>query len=164
MNGSTPDITPPYAGDSAATPDTISTVINSITTSGGVKIEELMNITTTDSTTCSSQVGTTSPAECAKRVLQWYTGSSVTYTLPSGLQSPSRDPSVCGGFDKCGPLGAIYRTNPLIVPPPEPNSAEQSFSNNRPGGTASFYSQYKTRPTMLYAQTTVTLAWRTRRG
>jgi type IV pilus assembly protein PilY1 len=53
------------------------------------------------------------------------------------------------GENACSPLGAIHRSNPVIVTPPEPNAAEQSYSN----GPDSFYAKYKTRPTMLYTQT-----------
>ena len=43
---------------------------------------------------------------------------------------------------KCSPLGAIYRSNPVIVPPPETNSAEQSYSSGR----CSYYEEYRTFP------------------
>lgn len=49
-------------------------------------------------------------------------------------------PPVSGG--ECSPLGAIHQSNPVIVPPPEPNSAEQSFS----GGECSFYEKYRSFP------------------
>ena len=147
LNGSAPDLTPPHTGDTTVAIDGLTTAINTI--SGGPTAAELLNITGTDASTCLSQVGTNSVTECAKRVLQWYGGSSTTYPLSGGKQSPSRDPSVCGGWDKCGPLGAILRSNPVIVAPPEPNAAEQSYSN----GVDSFYAQEKSRPTMLYAQT-----------
>lgn len=51
-------------------------------------------------------------------------------------------PPVSGG--ECSPLGAIYRSNPVVVPPPEPNSAEQSYS----GGECSFYEQYRSFPSI----------------
>jgi len=51
-------------------------------------------------------------------------------------------PPVSGG--ECSPLGAIYRSNPVVVPPPEPNSAEQSYS----GGKCSFYEQYRSFPSI----------------
>jgi len=38
-------------------------------------------------------------------------------------------------------LGAIHRSNPVIVRPPEPNSAEQSYSRNQ-----GFVTQHGTRP------------------
>ena len=51
-------------------------------------------------------------------------------------------PPVSGG--ECSPLGAIYRSNPVVVPPPEPNSAEQSYS----GDECSFYEQYRSFPSI----------------
>ena len=39
------------------------------------------------------------------------------------------------------PFGAIDRSNPVYVPPPEPNAAEQSYSRNQ-----GFMSQHGTRP------------------
>lgn len=44
---------------------------------------------------------------------------------------------------QCSSLGAIYKSEPIIVPPPEPNSAEQSFSGS---GECSFYETYKSFP------------------
>jgi type IV pilus assembly protein PilY1 len=147
LNGSAPDLVPPHTKDTTVVIDSFASTINS--TPGSPTTAELLNITNTDRTTCLSQVGTNVVEECAKRVLQWYGGSSQVYSLGAGKFSPSRDPSVCGGWDKCSPLGAIYRSNPVIVSPPDANASEQSYSNR----SDSFYSQEKTRPTMLYAQT-----------
>jgi len=52
----------------------------------------------------------------------------------------ARGASDSGG--QCSPLGAIYRSQPVAVPPPEPNAAEQSYS----GGGCSFYDEYRTFP------------------
>lgn len=147
LDGSSPDLTHPYTPDATSPIDTLSSTINSL---GGVSptAAELLNIANSDRSVCSSQLGTNGTSECAKRVLQWYGGSSQVYSLGGGKFSPSRDPSVCGGWDKCGPLGAIYHSNPIIVSPPSPNAAEQSYSN----GPDSYYAMQRTRPTMLYAQ------------
>jgi type IV pilus assembly protein PilY1 len=147
-----PDLTAPYQPDFGVGIDTLASTVNSL---GGTypKSSELLNLSNSDKSTCLSQVGTTDLEECAKRVLQWYGGSPQVYSLGAGKFSPSRDPNVCGGWDKCGPLGAIFRSNPVIVEPPSQNAAEQAYSNNRPTGTTSFYQQQRTRPTMLYSQT-----------
>jgi len=152
LNGSGPDLTAPYQPDFGVVIDNLSTTINAL---GGSypKGSELLNLSNSDKNTCSSQVGTNNLDECAQRVLQWYGGSPQVYSLGGGKFSPSRDPNVCGGWDKCGPLGAIFRSNPAIVEPPTPNAAEQSFSSNKPSGAQSFYQQQRTRPTMLYSQT-----------
>ena len=152
LDATSPDLTAPYQADMGVGIDIITSTINSM---GGTypKGSELLNLSNSDKATCLSQVGTNDLEECAKRVLQWYGGSPQVYSLGAGKFSPSRDPNVCGGWDKCGPLGAIFRSNPVIVEPPSQNAAEQSYSNNRPTGTTSFYQQQRTRPTMLYSQT-----------
>jgi type IV pilus assembly protein PilY1 len=152
LDGTAPDLVAPYQPDFGVVIDNLSATINTLG-STYPRGSELLNLSNTDKSTCLSQVGTNNLDECAKRVLQWYGGSSQVYSLPNGTMSPSRDPNVCGGWDKCGPLGAIFRSNPVIVEPPSQNVAEQAYSNNRPTGTASFYQQQRTRPTMLYSQT-----------
>ena len=60
--------------------------------------------------------------------------------------SPTTEPSPFAQApldeSECSPLGAIHRSNPVIVAPPEPNSAEQSYSS----GPCSFYETYKSFP------------------
>jgi hypothetical protein len=41
----------------------------------------------------------------------------------------------------CTPLGAIYQSNPVIVAPPEPNVAEDSFTSDS-GDDCSFLAKY----------------------
>jgi hypothetical protein len=64
-------------------------------------------------------------------------------TSPSVLGQASVNPKGSSGGE-CSPLGAIYRSNPVVVPPPEPNSAEQSYS----GDECSFYEQYRSFPSI----------------
>ena len=66
-------------------------------------------------------------------------------TAPSAPIKPTQSPAVPGKALSTGeaasPLGAIHRSNPIVVPPPEPNSAEQSYSRG-----SGFASQYGTKP------------------
>jgi len=49
--------------------------------------------------------------------------------------------TIVGGT--CSPFGAIYRSKPVFVPPPEPNAAEQSYTSS---SECSFYDEYRTFP------------------
>lgn len=68
---------------------------------------------------------------------------------PSGISvRPSQTPATSVDPPKAdlnaataSPLGAIYKSNPVIVPPPQPNAAEQSYSRDQ-----GFVSQHGTRP------------------
>lgn len=57
----------------------------------------------------------------------------------------------------CSPLGAIYRSNPVVVPPPEENAAELSYS----GGDCSFYAQHKNGPWTVTQVGSFTFEWST---
>jgi hypothetical protein len=58
-------------------------------------------------------------------------------TQAASVDPPKVDPNAAPG----SPLGAIHRSNPVIVRPPEPNAAEQSYSRDQ-----GFVSQHGTRP------------------
>lgn len=69
-----------------------------------------------------------------------------TTVVTIGKSSPTTEPTTVElaplQESKCSPLGAIHQSNPVIVPPPEPNSAEQSYSSGR----CSYYEEYRTFP------------------
>jgi hypothetical protein len=66
-------------------------------------------------------------------------------TAPSAPLKPTQSPVVPGKApstaEAASPLGAIQRSNPVVVPPPQTNSAEQSYSRG-----SGFASQYGTKP------------------
>jgi hypothetical protein len=67
-------------------------------------------------------------------------------TAPSPPIKPAQSPVVPGKALSAGeaasPLGAIQRSNPVVVPPPQTNSAEQSYSRG-----SGFVSQHGSSPT-----------------
>jgi hypothetical protein len=58
-------------------------------------------------------------------------------TQATSVDPPKVDPNAAPASS----LGAIHRSNPVIVPPPQPNPTEQSYSRDQ-----GFASQYGTRP------------------
>jgi type IV pilus assembly protein PilY1 len=100
-----------------------------------------------------SNIGAPNDADCAAWSMLWFAG----HPDPdggAGTDTPSRDPDSpqCEGL--CSPLGAIYRTVPVFVPPPQiTDSDDQNFARDRGTVSDSFYERYAGRPTMLYAQT-----------
>jgi len=58
-------------------------------------------------------------------------------THSTSVDPPKVDPNTA----TASPFGAIHRSNPVIVPPPQPNAAEQSYSRDQ-----GFVSQHGTRP------------------
>jgi hypothetical protein len=69
-------------------------------------------------------------------------GSSTTSTLRTKNAAISVTRSTIIG-SSCSPLGAVYRTKPVIVPPPEQNAAEQGYTSSN---ECSFYDEYRTFP------------------
>jgi len=115
---------------------------------GGGKISSFLNIDTKNSTLkeCVNVFGsvisgspTTKADLCAGKVLEWLGGMDV------------------GLSDGRHGLGAIWRSNPIIVTPPQPTISDESFSADvRTGSNASndsYVVQQKERPTMAYVQT-----------
>ncbi|MBL8742283.1 MAG: hypothetical protein JNK04_14340 [Myxococcales bacterium] len=112
-----------------------------------------MALKQSDSATCSAQTGATTLAQCADRVIRWYGGEDD----PDGAQSlaPSRsaDSPQCK-TGNCSPMGAIYRSTPIVVPPPSAADSDVSaYGRVRTDGSVSFVDRYGTRPTMTFAQT-----------
>lgn len=92
--------------------------------------------------------------DCAEYMMKWYGGA---YN-PGGNRTPSRNPdnsSRCPN-ESCSAMGGIYKSSPVVVPPPETfDSDEQNFAHTRSTpATPSFHELYKNRPTMVYQQTT----------
>ncbi len=145
------------ADTSAATMDALETEINSLTGTTHYSAAEALGISGADVSTCQSTAQTNSVNTCTERVLRWFTGVAA----PNGTSMPSRIPTsaACTAFhpgNACSPIGGIYKSTPIVVPPPEPgDSDDQSFSATRSGGVSnSFVQDYITRPTMVYQQTT----------
>ncbi len=80
-----------------------------------------------------------------------------TKNLASSKNSidPKKSPLAAQSGGLCSPLGAIHRSKPVIVAPPESNSAEQSFS----GGDCSFVDTYSSRPGVFIEPGTYTFTW-----
>ncbi|NUP09353.1 MAG: hypothetical protein HOW73_25145 [Polyangiaceae bacterium] len=112
--------------------------------------DQVLGLKATDASTCQSVTGTNNLKTCADRALQWYGGATTPPgTTPSRVSSSARCAS---GF--CSAFGAVYRSSPIIVPPPQPSeSDDQNFGRIRSDGSESFFERYQTRPTMVYAQT-----------
>jgi hypothetical protein len=72
-------------------------------------------------------------------------GALQAQTVPNPPQKPQSNslppPNKSANSAPASPLGAIHRSNPVIVRPPEPNAAEQSYSRDQ-----GFVSQHGTRP------------------
>lgn len=85
----------------------------------------------------------TNPSVLAQRTLNPGTAGKTTPTNSSPWVDDSTSlPPLASDGGECSPLGAIHQSNPVVVSPPEPNSAEQSYS----GGECSFYEQYRSFP------------------
>jgi type IV pilus assembly protein PilY1 len=117
---------------------------------------DLMGIGAPDTNACKQELGATDVKTCASRVLRWFGGDenpddgSVVATDPA----PSRDPDSAQCRGDCSPLGAIYRSTPVFVPPPSiADSDDQSFARARVAGGPSFVDEFGARPTMLFSQT-----------
>lgn len=132
------------------------TSIDGAVASGTNNLPDLFGLSSSDDTTCKEELGASSLGECGTRLLNWYgghsdpDGSGAVATDPA----PSRDPNSAQCEGECSPLGAIYRTVPVFIPPPSVSeNDDQNFSKRRTGATPSFFQDYKGRPTMLYSQT-----------
>jgi type IV pilus assembly protein PilY1 len=119
----------------------------------GAEASTWLGLQNSDRAACESTFGTgviTGPStpdklkQCAGEVLKWYGGQSAGSGVGTTHQRTS-------------PLGAIWRSNPVVVTPPQPNVSEESFSAEVRTGTQaanpSFVTQHKQRPTMSYVQT-----------
>jgi type IV pilus assembly protein PilY1 len=122
-------------------------------------LDEIFDLGGGDDDDCDDQLGTDAiggsakRVECAKRATLWYAG----HPDPDGAAStdaPSRDPNSAQCRGSCSPLGAIYRSTPVFVPPPSlADSDDQNFARDRGAISDSFVVDHGERPTMLYAQT-----------
>ncbi len=122
------------------------------------KLEELLNIGSADSSSCKTQTGATTASSCAERVIRWFGGD----IDPDDGGAKSSDPcpsrvagsAQCKGTN-CSTMGAIYRSSPIVVLPPQAgDSDDASYGANQSEGTPSFVERYGNRPTMVYSQTT----------
>lgn len=134
--------------DTPQTLDNFPTAIDSI-----VNVEDLLDIKGGDRPGCDKQLDDDAGANideetCARRAIKWWSGHQDPC---EGATSPCRTRP---RFSPDGSqLGAIYRSNPIIVAPPAPDSADQTYSNERADGVSdNFVGEHGLRPTMLYAQ------------
>ena len=137
--------------DALVFPATLASTIDSL--SGAAKTEAILGLKGSDSGSCGTQTGSSTLSVCADRVLRWYGGDDD----PDGAQSiaPSRsaDSPQCHQ-SSCSPMGAIYRSTPIVVPPPASGDSDVSaYGRVRTDGSQSFVDRFGTRPTMTYAQT-----------
>lgn len=140
--------TPSTGNDTPVIATSIGSTIDSF--SGTPKAADVIGLSAGDTGTCNTQTGSSSLPTCAARVFNWYGG----VTTPGGptvsrIPASSRCP---GGF--CSAMGAIYRSSPVVVPPPQASDEDsQNFKSVRSDGSQSFVQRYAARPTMVYAQT-----------
>jgi len=137
--------------DALVATDQVATVIDGL--SGAAKIAAIMGLKSSDATSCGSQTGSTTLSTCADRIVRWYGGDAD----PDGAQSiaPSRSAkSAQCTQGVCSPMGAIYRSSPIVVSPPtQADSDVSAYGRTRTNGSDSFVDLYGARPTMTYAQT-----------
>lgn len=134
--------------DAPQTLDNFPTAINAI-----VDLDKLLDIKGGDRPGCDKLLdddagANIDEATCARRAVKWWSGHK---DHCEGATSPCRTRP---RFSPDGSqLGAIYRSNPIIVTPPTPDSADQTYSNERADGVSdNFVGEHGLRPTMLYAQ------------
>jgi type IV pilus assembly protein PilY1 len=119
---------------------------------GSDDLEDALGLTAGDTGTCNIVVDDPHLNHCAENVIRWYAGDD-----DPDDNTPSRvaNSSECPAGQTCSALGGIYRSNPIVVPPPEPSdSDDQNFGRTRSNGTTSFFQDYMSRPTVIYQQTT----------
>jgi type IV pilus assembly protein PilY1 len=123
---------------------------------GNNDAEHLFGLSSSELGVCKAELGAGSLSECSTRIIRWYAGDpnpdggAIAATDPA----PSRAPGSAQCSGDCSPLGAVYRSVPIFVPPPsESENDDQNFGKRRSTGTPSFVERYHSRPTMLYSQT-----------
>ncbi|MBK6516125.1 MAG: hypothetical protein IPG04_19005 [Polyangiaceae bacterium] len=122
------------------------------TSNTGDRIEDAMGLTPADDDACEDLVDDDDLDDCAENVMRWYAGDD---DPPDDTPSRVATSSECPAGQTCSALGGIYRSNPIVVPPPEPSdSDDQNFGRTRSNGTTSFFQEYLSRPTVIYQQTT----------
>jgi type IV pilus assembly protein PilY1 len=142
--------------DSLVTVEALASAIDSAWASGANDTADLLGLRNSDANACLDELGTRDLRACASRVLRWFGGDA---NPDGGAEiatdpAPSRDPDSAQCRGDCSPLGAIYRSVPVFVPPPSPSdSDDQEYSKARVGGGGSFVEAYGARPTMLFSQT-----------
>jgi len=104
---------------------------------------------------CRDRLGDTDLDICAERLLSWYGG---TPDPDGGSDSVAPSRSMLPGNQcqdgVCSPFGAIYRSSPIVIPPPTAaDSDDQNYGRVRTNGGPSFIASYGARPTMVYSQT-----------
>lgn len=117
--------------------------------SGTPKLQDVLGLTVSDTTSCSIQTGSSTLATCADRVLRWYGGEAT----PGGATVSRAASSAQCPSGYCSSFGGVYRTSPVIVPPPEAKDSDDSDFSGQGTGTSSFVRKYGTRPSMVYSQT-----------
>lgn len=133
--------------DKLVTAPLIASTISAL--SGTPTLQDVLGLTTGDTNSCSVQTGTTTLATCADRVLRWYGGEAT----PGGVTVSRVATSAQCTSGYCSSFGGVYRTSPVIVPPPEAKDSDDSDFSNQGTGPTSFVSKYGTRPSMVYSQT-----------
>ncbi|MFO0553125.1 MAG: hypothetical protein U0271_32355 [Polyangiaceae bacterium] len=122
--------------------------------SGMPKPEELLGLKGSDKNDCKTLLGDDKLDVCSDRILRWYGGDPNPDGADTVAPSRSNTSSQCKNPGYCSPMGAIYKSSPLVVPPPASfDSDDQNFGAERSDGTTSFVNDFGTRPTMVYSQT-----------
>ena len=130
--------------------------IRAAVATGANNPEDMLGLTSGDASGCEGAIGSKDLGVCAARVLRWFGGDR---NPDDGSESskdpaPSRHPDSNQCHGECSPLGAVYRSIPVFVPPPSVSeNDDQNFSRARTGSTPSFVQQYAGRPTMVFSQT-----------
>lgn len=144
------------SNDTPVTFANLATQIDGLYSTGTNDTSDLLGLKASDTADCLAELGASSLAQCGDRMLRWYAGDpnpdggATVSTDPA----PSRDPASAQCEGTCSPFGAVYRTIPVIVPPPSTtDSDDQNFGRDRTNGSTSFVEQQKGRPTMVYSQT-----------
>lgn len=118
----------------------------------GGDLDEVVGVSSGDVNACRTALGSTisNDNDCARHVLRWWGGD------PNACKNADCEARARVAAEGGSPLGALYRSNPIIVQPPSPDVADQTYANVRSDpsdpDTTSFVAQQATRPTMLYAQ------------
>jgi type IV pilus assembly protein PilY1 len=144
------------SSDSLVVVGALASAIDGAWSSGANDASDLVGLGSSDRSACLQELGSGDVRTCASRVLRWFGGDpnpddgSEVATDPA----PSRDPNSKQCDGDCSPLGAIYRSVPVFVPPPSPSeSDDEAYSRARVGAGGSFVDTYGARPTMLFSQT-----------
>ncbi len=102
---------------------------------------ELLELKGSDKNGCDSATNSGSGGSwedrCTDRILNWYLG---------GKTQLGTEPL------RASQIGAIYKSNPVVIGPPLPAQGDELYDSDRLSGAVSFTDAHKLRPTMLYAQ------------